>query len=387
MTKADFFAALHTIAPGSTPEAAQKWIDFAAECVAEEKYVNFKPSNDPEASVEKWLDTLCGGFYAVRAEYGAELTGKLVGLSLAPCCLYPGEMLQAAECLRDGGTAETISGKIALSEIESEQPFFPVPVHPLTERDCGPDILIREREVPCGMGDQRMEPGYILWNGTVLLENERDDSGCYKAVGMDGMYLHPPEFYRPSYTDDGRLWAFRRVQPVPENYLATAEMSVEDNYNQIDGIINDKAPLESENEALYLVGGAVYLHIQTSEDDRDYTHDDCFATYDYTLYDKETMRQLDSGRMEIAADIRDTPSQIHRLAAQNILECRTLLGASSIEPVPMDILDTLHPAVDAITNDNPPKPSLLATLRQCQEDAGKSQGGTTPPRPSRDPER
>lgn len=125
MTKADFFAALHTIAPGSTPEAAQKWIDFAAECVSEEKYVNFKPSNDPEVSVEKWLDTLCGGFYAVRAEYGAELTGKLVGLSLAPCCLYPGEMLQAAECLRDGGTAETISGKIALSEIESEQPFFP----------------------------------------------------------------------------------------------------------------------------------------------------------------------------------------------------------------------------------------------------------------------
>ena len=383
MTKADFFAALHTIAPGSTPEAAQKWIDFAAECVAEEQYPDFKPSKGPEADVEKWLDTLCGGFYAVWAEYGAELAGKLVGLSLDKCCLYPGEMLQAAECLRDGGTAETISDKIVSGEIEGEQPFFPVPVHPLTERDCGPDILIREREVPCGMGDQRMEPGYILWNGTVLLENERDDSGCYKAVGN----LHTPEFYRPSYTDDGRLWAFRRVQPVPENYLATAEMSVEDNYNQIDGIINDKAPLESENEALYLVGGAVYLHIQTSEDDRDYTHDDCFVTYDYTLYDKETMRQLDSGRMEIAADIRDTPSQIHCLAAQNILECRTLLGASSIEPVPMDILDALHPAVDAITNDNPPKPSLLATLRQCQEDAGKSQGGTTPLRPSRDPER
>ena len=178
------------------------------------------------------------------------------------------------------------------------------------------------------------------------------------------------------------------VQVVqPGDYLAAAEMSAEQNYNQIDGIINNKAPLESENEALYLVGGAVYLHIQTSEDDRDYTHDDCFATYDYILYDKETMRQLDSGRMEVVADIRDTPSQIHRLAAQNILECRTLLGASSIEPVPMDILDTLHPAVDAITNDKAPKPSLLATLRQCREDAGKSQGGTSPPSPSRDPER
>lgn len=169
MKRADFFAALHTAAPCSTPEAVQKWIDFAAECVSEGQYANFTPSKDQEADVENWLDTLCGGVYAVRAEYGAELAGKLVGLSLNKCCLYPGEMLQAAECLRDGGTAETISGKIASDEIESEQPFFPVPVHPLTERDCGPDILIREREVPCGMWDQRMEPGYILWNGTVLL--------------------------------------------------------------------------------------------------------------------------------------------------------------------------------------------------------------------------
>ncbi|MDE6455085.1 MAG: DUF4316 domain-containing protein, partial [Dysosmobacter sp.] len=138
------------------------------------------------------------------------------------------------------------------------------------------DILIREREVPCGLVEQRMEPGYILWNGTVLLESERDDSGCYRAgSGMDGMYLRTPELYRPSYTDDGRLWAFRQVRPTPENYLATAEMSVEGNYNQIDGIINNEAP----------------------------------------------------------------------------------------------------------------KPSLLDTLRQCQEDAGKSQSGAATPSPSRDPER
>ena len=150
MKRADFFASLHTAAPGSTPEAIQKWIDFAAECVSEEQYANFTPSKDPEANVENWLDTLCGGVYAVRAEYGAELAGRMVNLSLDNCCLYPGEMLQAAECLRDGGTAETITGKIASDEIESEQPYFPVPVHPLTERDCGPDILIRDREVPAG---------------------------------------------------------------------------------------------------------------------------------------------------------------------------------------------------------------------------------------------
>lgn len=276
MKRADFFAALHTVAPGSTPEAAQVWIDFAVECVSEQQYAKFTPPKSQEEGVERWLDTLCGGIYAVRAEYGAELTGKLVNLSMDHCCLYPYEMPQAAACLRDGGTVETISEKIRSGELDGDRPCFPVPMHPLTDRDCGPEILIREREVPCGMMEQRMEPGYVLWNGTVLLESEREESGCYKAgAGLDGMYLQIPEVYRPVYTDDGRLWAFRQVRPAPENYLATAEMSVEGNYNQIDGIINNEAP----------------------------------------------------------------------------------------------------------------KPSVLDALRQCQEDAGRSQGGTSPSTPSRDPER
>ena len=200
--------------------------------------------------------------------------------------------------------------------------------------------------------------------------------------------------------DDSRRQALyheaERFKPVceiravqPGDHLAAAEMSVESNYNQIDGIINNEAPKpaveESENEALYLVGGTAYLHIQTSEDEREYTHDDCFTTYGYTLYDKETMRQMDEGQMEVAADIRDTPSQIHCLAAQNILECRTLLGASSIEPVSMDVLETIRAA--AIVSHEAPKPSLLDNLRQCREEAGRSQGGTAPPSPSRDPER
>lgn len=43
--------------------------------------------------------------------------------------------------------------------------------------------------------------------------------------------------------------------------------------------------------------------------------------------------------------------------------------------------------IDGIINNEAPKPSLLDTLRQCQEDAGKSQGGTAPPSSSRDQER
>ena len=42
--------------------------------------------------------------------------------------------------------------------------------------------------------------------------------------------------------------------------------------------------------------------------------------------------------------------------------------------------------IDGIINNEAPKPpSVLDNLRQCQEEAGKSQGGAAPP--SRDPER
>ena len=41
--------------------------------------------------------------------------------------------------------------------------------------------------------------------------------------------------------------------------------------------------------------------------------------------------------------------------------------------------------IDGLINNEAAKPSVLDSLRQCQEDAEKSQGGTTPP--SRSPER
>lgn len=178
------------------------------------------------------------------------------------------------------------------------------------------------------------------------------------------------------------------------NPLAATEMSVEQNYNQIDGVINNETPrtdeLASEDEALFLVNGTTYLHVQTSEDDRDYSRDDCYTTYDYTLYDKETMRQLDGGRMEVVADIRDKPWQIHRLAAQNILECMTDLGTSDLKPVSIELLEELQSAAaqeaeERVAASTTHKPSLLENLRQCRKEAEKSQVTAVPP--SRDPVR
>ena len=182
------------------------------------------------------------------------------------------------------------------------------------------------------------------------------------------------------------LLAYNRLRGLLENCLKTAELGMEQNYNQIDGIINNTAPrpdeLASEDEALFLVGGTTYLHVQTSEDDRDYTREDCYTTYDYTLYDKNTMRQLDGGRMEVTADIRDAPERVHWLAAQNILECRTVLGGSPLELVPLDILEALQDAaLREMEERTAPKPSLRDNLKQCQREAAdRSQGGGSPGR-------
>ncbi len=175
-----------------------------------------------------------------------------------------------------------------------------------------------------------------------------------------------------------------------ENHLKSAELSTEQNANQIDGIINNTAPkfneLATEDEALFLVGGTTYLHVQTSDSDRDYTHDDCYATYDYTLYDRETMRQLDGGRMEIVSDIRDDPHQVHLLAARNILECRTDLGGAPLEPVSIDLLETLQDAAmremeARVAAIKASKPSLRGSLKQCQQEvADRAQGSGSPGR-------
>ena len=242
----------------------------------------------------------------------------------------------------------------------------------------GPEIAIVQIGIHYGLVQKRIEPGYLLADGTVLLERERDGLGRYRGgAGMDGMYLQTGRLYVPVCGSDGQIRAFQEVKP--ENYLAAAEMNVEQNHNQIDGIINNEHPrfdeLATEDEALFLVGGSAYLHIKTSEDDRDYSRDDCYTTYDFILYDKDTMRQLDSGRMEVAADIRDDPWQIHRLAAQNILECRTVLGGSSLEPVRVDILETLRSAAASRV----PKPSLRDALRLCQQEAGSRAHGAVSP--------
>ena len=71
-------------------------------------------------------------------------------------------------------------------------------------------IAIRQIGVPCGLIQPRMEAGYLLTDGTALLESEKDENGFYiGGAGMDGMYLRTPQRYEPVRDDSGKVTAFR----------------------------------------------------------------------------------------------------------------------------------------------------------------------------------
>ena len=73
-------------------------------------------------------------------------------------------------------------------------------------------IAIRQTGVPCGLIQPRMEAGYLLTDGTTLLESEKDENGFYiGGAGMDGMYLRTPQRYEPVRDDNGKVTAFRHM--------------------------------------------------------------------------------------------------------------------------------------------------------------------------------
>lgn len=62
--------------------------------------------------------------------------------------------------------------------------------------------------------------------------------------------LTTPHIYRAVWDSDGLPAAFRQMGVAPQNYLAAAEMGAEQNYNQIDGLINNEGPRPSLLENL-----------------------------------------------------------------------------------------------------------------------------------------
>ena len=78
-------------------------------------------------------------------------------------------------------------------------------------------------------------------------------------------------------------------------------------------------------EALFLLNDATYLHIQP-----------CDTGWDYTLYDKESMKELDGGQL-------DTPELSRSAAVQQICEGLELENPS-IQDAPLSMIETLQDA-------------------------------------------
>ena len=79
----------------------------------------------------------------------------------------------------------------------------------------------------------------------------------------------------------------------------------------------------SQQEALMLIDDTAYLHIQP-----------CDTGWDYTLYDKETMKELDGGQL-------DAPELSRSAAVRQICE-DVNMGSQSVEEAPLSMLETLQ---------------------------------------------
>ena len=83
----------------------------------------------------------------------------------------------------------------------------------MTLEDVKPWVSrVASEGVPCGLISKHVEPGFLLVDGTVLLESEKDENGFYiGGAGMDGMYLKTGTLYEPVRDDNGKITSFRRM--------------------------------------------------------------------------------------------------------------------------------------------------------------------------------
>ena len=101
-------------------------------------------------------------------------------------------------------------------------------------------------------------------------------------------------------------------------------------------------------ETLFLLDDATYLHIQP-----------CDTGWDYTLYDKETMRELDGGQL-------DAPKLSRSAAVQQICEGLELENPS-IQDAPLSMIETLQDAACQQMQEQVSQQSAEATATQLPE--------------------
>lgn len=375
MKHEEFALALNVLLPDCDPEAAEKWAEFAAECVDHEQFVYFIPT-EYHTAVEKWLDATYTGLYAVKQEFGPEIAAQVAGLSCQRCALYPGEMLPAAAVLKNGGDAERISGMMESGTLEMAEPFFLDLPDGAALAPLNAEIAVAQSGVPGNPDQGWAEPGFILADGTVLLESERDSFGRYRSdAGMNTGRL-----YAPVREKDGRIRAFQEVKPVTARDREAAFLSAaEDGF----AIYHFKgadpkecvppARLQKEGSSP-LDGGYDLVHIVYTEPGPD-DHNTLEAC-------KSTGVLKPGSIMAFKQGSTVTCWYMDQLAYSKLLG----LLENHLRAVELSAEQNCN-QIDGIINNEAPKPSLRETLRQYQEEAKKSQNRDAPPSPNRNPER
>lgn len=104
-------------------------------------------------------------------------------------------------------------------------------------------IGIHQAGVPVGYINRHTEPGYMLADGTALLESEKDEAGFYVGgAGMDGMFLRTNERYEPVRDDGGAVVAFRRMSDYLTRFTAEEQgLIYEHAMNTKENLVEDLA--------------------------------------------------------------------------------------------------------------------------------------------------
>lgn len=384
MKREEFTLALNALLPGCDPEAPEKWAEFADDCLDRKMFAWFIPMNDHDAAFEKWLDATFAGLYAVKQQFGPEIATQVAGLICQRCALYPGEMKIAAYELKNGGDAERISDMMASILLEVEHPFYPDLPDGAALTIQGPEIGIAQSGVPCGLIERHTEPGYLLADGTALLESERDDFGRYRGgAGMDGMYLQTGRLYAPVCGVDGQVRAFQEVKPVTAREREAAFLA---------GKSNAVAVYRPKSSGHAIPAGYVPLiRLQKSglsplDGNYDLTH--IVQLPPETDFNEvmKAFRDLDLAR----------PGDIATLKKSGVVTCWyvDLLDRSQLPGLMENALKTAEMSVvlnynqtDGVINSEAPKPSVRDSLKQFQRETDRFHGGDSPGKLHRDPER
>lgn len=105
----------------------------------------------------------------------------------------------------------------------------------------GEIVGIHQVGVTVGLINQHTEPGYLLADGTALLESEKDEAGFYVGgAGMDGMFLRTAERYEPIRDDEGNVCAFRHMSGYLTRFTAEEQALIfQYGMNTRDNLVED----------------------------------------------------------------------------------------------------------------------------------------------------